>query len=112
MKKERDRRPYVALHKEVIFSCPEWASLSPHAKSLYLLLKAKRNPVKHDGEVRLSYREIRKLGYSGLKRPAAVVRAFQELTMSGWIRRKDEGGGLFGKATVYILTARFDKYGF
>lgn len=100
------------MHKEVIFGCLEWAALSSQAKSLYWLLKGKRNPRKYGDEVRLSYRELKRLSYNDLKCQKTITRAFIELEVAGWIKRKDEGGGLFGKATIYILTGRFDQYGF
>jgi hypothetical protein len=112
MIKKRDPRPYVGIHKEVILGCPEWAALSAPAKSLYWLLKAKRNPKKNNGKVKLSHREIKKLRYPGLKRHETVTRLFQELQKTGWIKREDEGGGLFGKASIYTLTGKFDQYGF
>ena len=102
----------MGLHKELIFGCPEWAALSPQAKTLYLLLKAKRNPVKNDGTVKLSYRELKKIGYRGLRRPATVSKFYLELELAGWICKRDVGGGLFGKSIFYILTAKFDRYGF
>ena len=102
----------MGLHKEVIFRCPEWAALSSHARSLYLLLKGKRNPAKYGDEVKLSYREILKLKYCGLKRKDTISKAFKELEASGWIKRKDEGGGLFRRATIYIMTGKHDQYGF
>jgi hypothetical protein len=110
--KKHDPRPYVGLHKELIFGCPEWAALSSQARSLYLLLKAKRNPKKNGGAVKLSYRELKKIGYRGLKRPATVAKLYRELEGAGWIKRKGDGGGLFGKANIYELTAKFDEYGF
>jgi len=110
--KRRDPRPYVGMHKEVIFGCPEWAALSSQARSLYFLLKGKRNPKKNHGFVQLSYRALKKIGYRGLKRPATVAKIYRELESGGWIRRRDEGGGLFGKASVYELTGKFDEYGF
>jgi hypothetical protein len=108
--KKRDPRPYVGLHKELIFGCPEWAALSARAKSLYLLLKGKRNPKKNEGQVSLSYRELLKLKYSGLSRPGTISQIFEELEKGGWISRVEKGG-LFGKRTVYELTGRFDEYG-
>lgn len=102
----------MGLHKELIFGCPEWGALSSQARSLYLLLKGKRNPKKNNGLVRLSYRALKKIGYCGLKRPATVAKIYRELEDGGWIRRQDEGGGLFGKASIYELTAKFDQYGF
>jgi len=100
------------MHKEVIFGCPEWAALSSQAKSLYWLLKGKRNPKKNGGLVRLSYRELLELKYHGLRRRDTISRAFKELESSGWIQRQGEGGGLFGRATIYKLTGFFDEYGF
>jgi hypothetical protein len=100
------------MHKEIVFSCREWAALSPHAKNLYWLMKGKRNPKKYGNEVRLSYRELKRYGYTGLKRQATIRKAFKELCDAGWIKRKAEGGGLYGRATIYILTGRFDQYGF
>lgn len=108
---KRDPRPYVGMHKEVIFGCSEWAALSAQAKCLYLLLKGKRNPAKNEGKVRLSYREIQKIGYMGLKRRATISRSFQELMKASWIKRENEGGGLFGKATIYQLTSKYDEFG-
>lgn len=102
----------MGLHKEVIFRCQEWAALSSHARSLYLLLKGKRNPAKYGAEVSLSYREIQKLKYRGLKRYATIAAAFRELEISGWIKRKDEGGGLFRRSTIYLMTGKFDEFGF
>lgn len=101
----------MGLHKEVIFGCPEWAALSPRAKCLYLLLKAKRNPAKNDGLIKLSYREISKIHYAGLLRRIRISEAFQELKEKGWIKRIGDGGGLYGKATFYELTGRFDEFG-
>ena len=112
MKKRRDQRPYVGLHKQLIFRCPEWAELSSNARSLYILLKGKRNPAKYGDEVSLSYRQIKKLRYRGLKRTTTISTAFRELEKGGWIKRKDEGGGLFRKATVYLMTGKFDEFGF
>lgn len=111
LKKQRDSRPYVGLHKEVIFGCQEWAKLSPRGKCLYLLLKGKRNPAKNSGNVHLSYREISKLNYAGLRKPKRIRDAFQELEKAGWIRRDGIGGGLYGKRTEYQLTGQFDEYG-
>ncbi|MGB7296821.1 MAG: hypothetical protein WBC70_14645 [Candidatus Aminicenantales bacterium] len=111
MQKKRDPRPYVGLHKEVIFGCPEWAALSPRAKSLYLLLKGKRNPKKNNGNVTLSYREIIRLSYAGLKRPETISQTYSELEKAEWIKRVDEGGGLYGNRTTYELSGQFDQYG-
>jgi hypothetical protein len=108
--KRRDPRPYVGLHKEVIFGCPEWAALSPRAKCLYLILKGKRNPNKNGGQVRLSYRELIKLGHSGLRRPEMISIVFRELERNGWIARADDGG-LFGKTSSYTLSGKWDEYG-
>jgi hypothetical protein len=110
MTHKRDPRPYVGIHKEVLFGCPEWAALSPRAKCLYLLLKAKRNPAKNDGTVKLTYREILKIHYAGLLRQTRINEGFHELEEKDWIKRVD-GGGLFGKATFYQLTGKYDEFG-
>jgi len=109
--KKRDPRPYVGMHKEVIFGCPEWAALSAQARDLYWLLKGKRNPNKNDGKIKLPYREIKKIGYKGLKNFVTISRCFKELENSGWIERDREGGGLFRKANLYTLSGRLDEYG-
>jgi len=101
----------VGIHKEVIFGCPEWAALSPRAKSLYLILKGKRNPNKNSGQVRLSYRELIKLRQAGLRRPDTISEVFKELEKSGWIVRVGEGGGLFGRISTYTLSGKWDEYG-
>jgi hypothetical protein len=109
MQKKHDFRPFIGLHKEVLFGS-EWAALSPAAKCLYLLLKGKRNPAKRE-EVKLSYRELLKLKQHGLRRPGTISRAFKELETSGWIKRANPGG-LFGSAQFYLLSGRVDRYGF
>lgn len=111
MRKKRDPRPYVGMHKEVIFSCPEYGKLSPVAKCLYQLMKGKRNPVKNNGLVKLSYRDILKLKQRGLRRRETISKAFKELEADGWIKREGQGGGLYRKATYYRLTGKYDEYG-
>jgi hypothetical protein len=76
------------------------------------LLKGKRNPKKNGGLVKLSYREILERKYHGLRKRGTISQAFRDLESGDWIRRQDKGGGLFGKATIYILTGKFDEYGF
>jgi hypothetical protein len=105
----RDPRPYIGLHKEVLFG-PAWAALSPVAKDLYCLLKGKRNPRKGE-EVRLSYREVLKLKHRGLRKLATISKAFKELEAGGWIRAAREEGGLYGLPKAYVLTGKFDAYG-
>lgn len=104
----------MGLHKNMIFSCPEWAAISAPARSLYLLMKGKRNPKKYGDEVKLSYRNILKLKYRGLRRKDTIARSFKELEEGGWIKKKNEvaAGGLYGKAAIYILTGKYDRYGF
>jgi hypothetical protein len=111
MKKRRDPRPYVGIHKEVIFKCQEWTELSPPAKCLYLMMKGKYNPGKNHATVKLTYREIKKIGYTGLKKNETIARCFRELESSGWIRKKGPGGGLYRKATFYKITGKYDEYG-
>lgn len=106
---QRDHRPFIGLHNYVLFG-PDWGRLSSQARSLYLLLKGKRNPVKRE-EIKLSYREILKLKHCGLRRHSAISRSFKELEKAGWIERANPGG-LYGGAQLYCLTGRFDEYGF
>ena len=91
MRRKRDQRPFFGLHKELIFGCPEYADLSPVAKCVYQLLKAKLNPNKGE-EVSLPYRQVLKLKYRGLHGTATIARAFKELQDKGWTEPVDRGG--------------------
>jgi hypothetical protein len=110
-KKKRDPRPYVGLHKEFLFKNPKWADLSATAKSLYLLMKGKYNPDKNEGKVKLTYRDIKKTGYRGLKKNETIARCFRELVEAGLIKKISPGGGLYRKCTYYKLTWMLDEYG-
>ena len=107
-KKKRDQRAFVGLHKELLFNCAAWAALSPAAKVLYLLLKAKLNPNKGD-TVALSYRQVLKLQYKGLSNNHTVAAAFAQLEHAGWIE-KEQRGGLFGQSTRWKLTGKYDGF--
>jgi hypothetical protein len=109
--KKRDHRPYIGMHKHVVFKSREWAALSSPAKCLYLLMKGKYNPGKNDGKVKLPYREILDAHYSGLRRRETIARCFRELETSGFIKKSGPGGGLFRKATFYKLTGSYDEFG-
>jgi hypothetical protein len=108
MKRRRDSRPFVGLHKELIFGCPEYAALSPTAKSLYSLLKAKLNPSKGE-EICLSYRQVLNLKYKGLHSTATIAKAFKELADQGWAEPL-ERGGLFHLPSKWRLTWKFDQF--
>jgi len=107
-KKQRDYRPFIGLHKELIFNCPEWAALSSNAKVLYQLLKAKWNPKKGE-DIHLSYRALAKLAYKDMASSRTISSAFKELERGGWIERMISGG-LFGKATRWRLTGKHDGF--
>ncbi len=108
--KKRDRRPFVALHKELINNPEYMEKLSLRAKVLYQMIKTKYNPNKNSGLIRLPYREVIKKKCPGLRRFDPVSRAFKELINQGWLEVA-EHGGLFGKVSLYRLTFKWDKYG-
>jgi len=97
--------PFVALSKEMILKCTEWRELTPQARDIYVLLKAKYNG-KNNGQIRLYYSEMRQ--FAGLKQNKTISRHFKELEGRGWIRRT-KLGGMFRYLNEYALTGKYDK---
>ncbi|OGP59380.1 MAG: hypothetical protein A2V67_12595 [Deltaproteobacteria bacterium RBG_13_61_14] len=84
--------------------------MSLRAKALYPLFKVKYNPLKNDGLVRLSQREVKRKKWPGFGRHEAIAATIQELINRGWLELAEPGGLLSG-APAYRLTFRFDEYG-
>ncbi len=106
MKKgKRDTRysSFVALPRKMIFG-PEWKSLSPGARCLYINLKAKFNGA-NNGDIKLCYSEL--MDTAGFRSPKSISSAMQELEGAGWIRRT-RYGGLHRFQNRYSLTGQFD----
>jgi len=99
--------PFVRLSKELLFRGPEWWTLRPGARDVYLLLKAKYNG-SNNGSIRLYYSEIRRRAISGLRSDKAISSAFKELERVGWIERTQHGG-LYRHINDYRLTGKHDK---
>jgi len=98
--------PFVALGKDMIFKCPEWKQLSPAAREIYIMLKAKYNR-KNNGSIQLYYSEMQK--FKGRANSRSIFKGFQELESGGWIECAEKGG-LYRKPNKYRLTGKFDGH--
>ena len=94
------------LGRDLWLRCPEWRALSPAARDVYAMLKAKYNG-SNNGEIKLFYSELR--GLSGLRCNKTISSAFRELEKGAWIGRTVLGG-LYRKIWVYKLTGKFDAH--
>ncbi len=94
---------FVALPRGMILG-PEWKSLSPGARCLYINLKAKFNGA-NNGEIKLCYSELKDT--AGFRSPKSISAGLKELEGAGWIVRT-HFGGLYRFQNLYRLTGRFD----
>ena len=109
-RRKRDQRQFVGMHKQVIYGSPEWASLSPAAKDLYLLAKGKWKGPGEGDEVTLSYRTVLDKGHRGLRSNKRIASAFRELAEGGrWLERAAPGG-LLGNPQLWRLTFKVDDF--
>ena len=109
MSRTKRRHPgqsFVMIPRGLLFGCPEWKALSPGAKQLYILIKARYNG-RNNGEISLPYTTLK--GNRGLSAPATISKAVAELETTGFIERRHLGG-LFRRKNLYKLTGRFDDH--
>ena len=106
-KRKKDKRfhSFVSLPRKTLGS-KEWKELSPAAKILYPLIKAKYNG-NNNGNIRLYYSELG--GIRGLSSHSTISRAFAELEKKGWIKRT-KFGGMYRYFNKYKLTGKYDDY--
>lgn len=97
---------FFMLGREMILHCDEWKQLTPSAKVLYLILKAKYNN-SNNGQIVLHYSELKAV--RGFGSPATASRAFKELERAGWITRNSLGG-LYRIPNKYGFTGKYDTY--
>jgi len=92
------------LGRRMLLRCEEWKKLSPSAKLLYILLKAKFNG-SNNGEIKLHYSELK--GIKGLSSDSTISKAIKELEQNEWIK-KTVCGGLFRHSNMFLLTGKYD----
>ena len=97
---------FFMLGREMILHCDEWKQLTPSAKVLYLILKAKYNGT-NNGQIILHYKELEAV--RGLSSPSTASSAFKELCQKGWITVTGNGG-LFRNPNKYGFTGKYDTY--
>lgn len=85
-----------------------WNSLSPAAKILYLMLKAKYNG-SNNGTITLHHSEVLKAKVKGLSSPKGISAAFKELIMSGFIKDENTIGGTHRFTVIYRLSFTVDN---
>lgn len=114
MKKYRDSdsESFIRLGKDLILGARagEWWGLSPAARTIYTLLRAKHNG-NNNGDLTLHQGEVLRLHIRGLRRPATITRAFAELVRREWIEERFRVGGKYRWWCLYRLTGKWDSYG-
>jgi hypothetical protein len=123
VKKHKERPPFIMLEKDLIWKGPRlekenpsspWWELSPAARTIYLILKAKYNgPDKgskktNNGKLTLYRNEIVGLKINGLKSPNTITAAFAELIKREWIKEEKRIGGEYKWTVLYRLTWKYD----
>ena len=89
-KKDKGRidGPFVAMLKETM-AAPAWRAMSPHARVLYIALKARYSfKLKNNGRIYLSLRQV--ADETGLKKDA-LARCFREMQYYGFIAQTEPG---------------------
>lgn len=99
-------RSFVMIPRRLLFNCEEWKKLSPPAKQLYIMIKARYNG-SNNGDISLPYSALK--GHRGLSSSATISKASSELQEAGFIERR-QMGGLYRRANYYRLTGRFDDH--
>ena len=94
------------LGRDMVLHCDEWKQLSPSAKILYLMIKAKHNGTNNG----TSSCTTRTEGRGGFPPPLRPHSAFKELEKKGWITKRDSMVGCTGSPNKYKLTGRYDDY--
>ena len=110
-KKDQYYQPFVPLGKRMILKCEEWQDLSPGARTIYEVLKAKyyrkKDGSTNNGELQAKYSDLQK--FKGLKNPHTISGCFKELENKGWIKRTWTGG-LFRIPNKYEITCKHDDH--
>jgi hypothetical protein len=99
---------FVWMDRALILKPGPWNALSPSARIIYQMLKAKYNR-SNNGILTLHHSEVHRAKVKGLSSPKGISAAFKELIESEFIIAEKTIGGLHRFTVLYRLTFKVDK---